>query len=335
MDVFIKSFNRPYYLERCLRSIAMHVTGVNRIIVLDDGTPSHYLEKIKALFPLVTIHQSEGSKKKQDAIQQHLSGNLPYALKNIPARFWWDNIAKASDFFFLLEEDAWITQPIDLVEIEKVMQRDSLVTTKLFWCGNENLIRGKKRKINQDIEEIIPQLPFRNPIIGSLLLRDKFKVKTLLTKLGILRHGWMAPFYSLYTVSSSVYQKAYWLTIFTGASEKIDEGDQLFHALKWHRHHRDTRFAKSSVQRVNTSYITSAANAFKSISFDFIRFNYRMNEAWFESRLESMQDFPQDFSPSYLSQFLDGNDVHCNRDLWVKWIAVFKGQFIKSGCVID
>jgi hypothetical protein len=335
MDVFIKSFNRPYYLERCLHSLAMHVTGVDRIIVLDDGTPSPYLDKIKALFPMVTIYRSEGSGKKQEAIKHHLSGNLPYALKNIPARFWRNNIAKASNFFLLLEEDAWITGPIDLGEIEKIMERDSLATTKLFWCGNENLIRGKKRKINQDIEEIIPQLPFRNPIIGNLLLPDKFKIRTLLTKLRILRHGWIAPFYSLYTVSSSVYQKAYWLTIFTGASEGINEGDQLFQALKWHRHHRDTRYAKSSVQKVKTSYITSATNGFKSISFDFIRFNHRMNEAWLESRLDSMQGFPEDFSVSHLSQYLDNNDVHCNRNLWVKWIDAFKGQFIKSGCVID
>jgi glycosyltransferase involved in cell wall biosynthesis len=31
MDIIIKSYNRPYYLERCLRSIERYVKGVYSI----------------------------------------------------------------------------------------------------------------------------------------------------------------------------------------------------------------------------------------------------------------------------------------------------------------
>ena len=35
--IIIKSFNRPYYLDRCLQSIYKFVKGNFKIIVLDDG----------------------------------------------------------------------------------------------------------------------------------------------------------------------------------------------------------------------------------------------------------------------------------------------------------
>lgn len=50
MQILIKSFNRPHYLERCLKSIIKHVVGYDEIVVLDDGTPDIYLNKRKFSF---------------------------------------------------------------------------------------------------------------------------------------------------------------------------------------------------------------------------------------------------------------------------------------------
>ena len=48
MDIIIKSFNRPYYLDRCLQSIQTFVQDSKyTIMVLDDGTSQKYLDKIK------------------------------------------------------------------------------------------------------------------------------------------------------------------------------------------------------------------------------------------------------------------------------------------------
>ena len=47
VNIFIKSFNRPYYLDRCLQSIENFVEGDLWVKVLDDGTPEKYLKKIK------------------------------------------------------------------------------------------------------------------------------------------------------------------------------------------------------------------------------------------------------------------------------------------------
>ena len=37
MDIFIKSFNRPFYLDRCLQSIENFVEGNYEVKILDDG----------------------------------------------------------------------------------------------------------------------------------------------------------------------------------------------------------------------------------------------------------------------------------------------------------
>ncbi len=43
MEIFIKSFNRPFYLDRCLQSIENFVEGDFCIKVHDEGTPETYL----------------------------------------------------------------------------------------------------------------------------------------------------------------------------------------------------------------------------------------------------------------------------------------------------
>ena len=84
MDILIKSFNRPYYLEKCLQSIFEFVHGYDKIIVLDDGTPQCYLDKIQSTFPQVSIQKSETYLKKSKAIKAGKS--LPDS--KIPIDFW-------------------------------------------------------------------------------------------------------------------------------------------------------------------------------------------------------------------------------------------------------
>ena len=60
MDLLIKSFNRPYYLDRCIQSIYLNIHDNNfNIIVLDDGTPKKYLDKLLEKFPSITILKSD------------------------------------------------------------------------------------------------------------------------------------------------------------------------------------------------------------------------------------------------------------------------------------
>ena len=55
MDIFIKTFNRPYYLERCIISIIKNLNGIYTIKILDDGTSDECLNKLKVKYPELII----------------------------------------------------------------------------------------------------------------------------------------------------------------------------------------------------------------------------------------------------------------------------------------
>ena len=65
MQILIKSFNRPYYLDRCLASIKKFVVGYQKVLIMDDGTPQNYLDKIKQKFPFVEVVYAEHYIEKQ------------------------------------------------------------------------------------------------------------------------------------------------------------------------------------------------------------------------------------------------------------------------------
>ena len=73
MDILIKSFNRPYYLDRCLQSIAKYAQNPDySIIVLDDGTPQKYLDKIQEKHSEIKILKSEFYTEKSQLLQKQL-----------------------------------------------------------------------------------------------------------------------------------------------------------------------------------------------------------------------------------------------------------------------
>ncbi len=74
MDIIIKSFNRLYYLDRCLKSIYKFISGSFKITILDDGTPPIYLNKIQHLYPEVSIIRSDLYDSKVNAIKDYISG---------------------------------------------------------------------------------------------------------------------------------------------------------------------------------------------------------------------------------------------------------------------
>ena len=69
MDILIKSFNRPYYLDRCIESIKKFAQNQDfKITILDDGTPQKYLDKIQQKHSEITILKSALYDEKSNAI---------------------------------------------------------------------------------------------------------------------------------------------------------------------------------------------------------------------------------------------------------------------------
>jgi hypothetical protein len=312
------------------------VTGDFQIRILDDGTPPEYLAKIANLYPDVVIAQSPAYEQKAAAIAEHVSDRKKYDQFFIPTAFWIEQIEQCSDFFLLLEDDIWLTDPIALLDFQREMQARHIAMVKLSWLGNKTLIRGEKRRINEQMEEIVPTIPFASKAI----FLNKYRIRSVLYRLGVLRlmksdFKYQLPFYSLYSVASAFFEKKYWLYLWNDALTKVEEGRQLQKAARWLQT-TNSRYAKTKTEVTRTSFITSATNEFKEANLDIIRFNHHLNQAWLHDDLDTMQNFPADFEPAYLRQFLDAaQDERSTYVEWLKWVKKFKLQYQRIGCEVD
>lgn len=335
MDIVIKSFNRPYYLERCIRSVEQNVSGNYNIVVLDDGTPDRYLQKIHELFPNIKILKSDLHARKSQGIADHLAQRGDYNIKTIPSGFSVNSIENVSDIFLLMEEDAWFTGAISVDEVAQLMTARNIVTLKLFWCRNEDIVKGEKIKINSEVEEVIPELPVHSSTFFSVLMSDKFRLRSLLRRSGLLTKKFLLPYYGLYTVSSAFFRKDYWLALWDDAGSKVNEEHQLVNAVRWKADHRETRYAKTISEKVTTTYLVSSVSHLQTAKFDFITFNHFMNEAWLDGSLNATENLPHDFGVAYLEKFLPTASSRIDVAGWKRWIHEFQKQFRDQGCKID
>jgi glycosyltransferase involved in cell wall biosynthesis len=336
MDIIVKSFNRPYYLERCLQSIYQFARGNFRIRVLDDGTPPEYLVRIAELFPEVAVFTSPLYDAKVAALRAHVAGESIFDQRTIPTGLWLEHIAAGSEIFLLLEDDIWLTEVLLLDDIQHDMITQQLDMVKISWLGNKAVITGKKVLLGEQLEEIIPHIP----LASDLLILNKFKVRSTLKKLGLLRFmrndfQLQLPVYTLYGVASAFFTKKYWLYLWDGEQSRVDEVQQLQKAGQWYKQHQG-RYAKSRIELTKTSFITSTTNMYKGIELDIFVFNYYLNKAWLSGKLDSMQNFPKDFSQEYLGSILTASrDTRINVVEWTKWIQKFKAQYLSFGCEVE
>ena len=336
MDIIVKSFNRPYYLERCLRSIYQFARGSFRIVLLDDGTPPEYLARIREMFPEVAIFTSPLYEAKVAALRAHVANERPFDQRTIPTGLWLEHVAAGSDIFLLLEDDIWLTGPLQLADIEQTMITQQLDMVKISWLGNPDVITGHKVPVGEHLEEIIPHIP----LTSKLLVLNKLGVRSALKKLGLMRllrrdFQLQLPVYTLYGVASAFFTKRYWLYLWQGEQAHVDEVRQLQKAGQWYKQQRG-RYAKSRVELTKTSFITSTTNMYKGVELDIFAFNYYLNEAWRLGRLDSMQNFPADFSQDYLGAILQATgDTRVSPTEWAKWIQKFKAQYLSFGCEVE
>ena len=336
MDIIVKSFNRPYYLERCLRSIYEFAQGSFRVRVLDDGTPPEYLARIQELFPEVAVFTSPLYEAKVAALRAHVAGERAFDQRTIPTGLWMGHVAAGSDVFLLLEDDIWLTGLLPLDDIERDMLANKLDMVKISWLGNNDVITGRKVAVGKHLEEIVPHIP----LASDLLILDKLRVRSALTKLGLLRlvrndFRLQLPVYTLYGVASAFFTKQYWLYLWDNSQQHPDELQQLQKAGRWYKQHQG-RYAKSRTELTRTSFSTSATNMYKGVALDIFVFNHLLNQAWLRGELDSMNNFPQDFSEAYLGQLLTtAGDQRASAEEWAKWVQKFKAQYISFGCQVE
>ena len=237
MDILIKSFNRPYYLDRCLFSIHKFVSGDYSIIVLDDGTPEKYLHKIQQKYSNITIHRSENSQKKALAIAENLKSGAEIDGFQIPVSLWIEAAENASEYFIMTEDDVWFTEKINLNDLQANAEKFQINLLKLGWLGNtKDDIHNHNFSISADLEAVQPKNLFlANKAIMDAFFNNKYRFYSALYKLKVVDHFTRNKYWALNSILMGLYKKEYWLEIWKGMEGKVDEKKQLINASVFYK----------------------------------------------------------------------------------------------------
>ncbi|MDH0659590.1 glycosyltransferase family 2 protein [Empedobacter sp. GD03865] len=341
ITIIIKSFNRPYYLDRCLRSIYTCVKGNFEIKILDDGTPKKYLEVIKSKFPNAKIITSSQYQDKIKAIEENITKGDKIDGFTIPTDLWYNEVKSSSDYVLVTEDDVWFSDPINIDEVVNEMKSFSIPLLKLGWLGNysddKNLIIDK---LSDDLNQAQPQKLFTsNKFIMDMFMYNKYKFFTVLYKLGLVDNKTKRKYWSLNSILMGLYQKEYWLAIWADAKGKVDEKQQLRNAAAWYNDNKKAVFARTNQEVLKTTFKSSATGSYHEFEkniFDVNRMNFILNEAWLNNKFDAMQNYPKDFSDDYIKSFLDKeNHPDAQYEEWYKWAEKFRAQYRNLGAKVD
>lgn len=339
MDILIKSFNRPFYLDRCLNSIHSFVSGDYRVSILDDGTPQKYLDKIQEKYPSVKIFKSENHSKKVQAIKENLENRKEINGFQIPTQLWYNAAKNASDYFIMTEDDVWFSREINTDELSKEVQEYNINLLKLGWLGSSKDEQWQEvKEINHAINAIKPKdLFLSHPLIMDWFFYNRLKFFSILYKLGKVDNQTKLRYWTLNSILMGLWKKEYWLYIWKDAKGKVDEKQQLRNAAVYYN-----RFGKENPnftaqlknEAMLTTFQSSATNSYHKYSsdFDVNIFNHIINEAWYNGNFDAMENFPNDFSMDYFIHFIkDKMNIEAFKD----WVEQFKEQYRKQGCKVD
>ena len=338
VNIFIKSFNRAFYLDRCLQSIENFIEGDYIIKILDDGTPEKYLQKIKEKHPKVEIIKSENYQNKVAAIAENLQSGKEIDGFTIPTNLWYKAAKNASEYFIMTEDDVWFTQKINVNNLQEIGKKHQISLLKLGWLGNYD--DDKYVEISEITEEILQVEP-KNLLLfpeffNDLFFYNKFKFFTILYKLGIVDNATKRKYWALNSILMGFWEKEYWLHIWKDAKGKVDEKQQLRNASNFYKKNRNNPnfLAKLNSEVMKTTFQSSATNSYHQYGddFDVNYFNHLINEAWYNGAFDEMQNFPKDFSLEYFEKFLDSK---INKIAFRNWVSTFKTQYKNLGCEVN
>jgi glycosyltransferase involved in cell wall biosynthesis len=340
MIIFIKSFNRPYYLERCIQSVQLHVLGVDlKIVVLDDGTHPKYLNNIAAKFPKVEIRKSPFYRQKVEQISRYVEAGSAIGKLEIPTEFWLSSIKEnQDDYFILLEDDMWFTAPVQLAEAIALMQAENMCLLKFFHFGNKRMISGELKQVSDEISTIKPKILFESPFLfRNIMLRNPFKVLSILRKLGLYNPQAKINYYTIYNVAGTIFSKAYYEHLWNGFKGLVDEDAQLLKAVSYYQTHKSkVSYGVYNSDVLSTSFSSSATNMFPDAKLDVFTYNHLLNEAWHHGKLDVMAGFPGDIAGQEITRILElENHENALPAEWRKWAEKFKAHYRSVGHTID
>ena len=340
MDIIIKSFNRPHYLDRALFTIYKHVKGNFKVRIVDDGTPEKYLDKIQTKYPEIEIIKTSNYPKKVQAISENLKTGAKVDGFTIPINDWKKVVEEASDHFIMTEDDVWFTKDINSDELVDVMQKHNSSLIKIAWISNRK-ISAKIIKEENSVQFLQPQLFAAPRWIMDCFFENKFKVFSILYRLNVVNNNTKSEYWMLNALLTGLFDKKYWLYLWSTLDKKVNELEQIKNATQWYREHKSNPYlyAKLNDLVIKTTFQSSATTSYHEhygINLDINRFNHLLNEAWYDGELEVTTDLPKDISHDKIKNILDKNATEdCNTTLWDAWTQQFKQQYILQEVDVD
>ncbi len=338
MEILIKSFNRPYYLDRCIQSIVLNSRSLEyKIVILDDGTPQKYLDKILQKHPKIKILKSDLYDEKSNAI----ANDIQNINSKIPIDLWVSAAQNASNYFLLIEDDFWFTKPFNLKKFRLNLETDKIKMLKLCWLGNPRLISEYTNSSNNLYSIYSPNLYTENPYLFNLIFRiDRFKIRKIVTFFKFYSEERFLNYYTIYATSGAIFKRKYFLNLWKNHMNSVDERLQLLNAVKFiNKKKKSSNFGFSNSELMKTGFLSSASNqnkGFKNVIIDMFAFNKIINEAWFNNDFDSMENYPNDINSHKIEQLLiRSNNPLSQVSEWKKWVQAFKNQYIAIGCKID
>ena len=317
MKAYLKASNRPYCLDRCLRSIRRHVSGLDGLVVLDDGTRERYLEKLAAQHPDVEFRSSPKGKDKYAFMDEpgFLAGPpgqvdllRTFSPAMDPARFWVKEVARdPGKYLFIQEEDTWFVSPVDLNRIRANMDANQAILTKLFWNETDPLPG--------------PDEVFLSAVFGDGFILDYFRPRIE----GLLH------VHKIFNVAQSVLLKEYWLNSYDGVPHWAHEEHLLARAVDFVNAHPHSKFCKARDKAiVHTALSTSRSDCGGmgvASKIDVHRVNFILNEAWLHGELDPMQGFPRDMDEEYVAAILEQAMGRAEINSWRQWKTDYSGMY--------
>ena len=337
INIFIKSLNRPLFLDRCIKTILMNVQGYEKIIILDDGTPSKYLDKLKLKYDFIEIRKSEFYTEKSQMIEKNQIDKSKF---KFPGRFWGEEIGSSNtEYNLIIEDDMFFKESVNLHNTVRLMQENQLVFYKLFWGQNENLNTGKIIWQGNDMQIIKPSLISENPLFFRIIVENKFKHLSFLSLLGLYRFYYInfaLKYYSFYIVAGAIFKRDYFKYIWADIS-KLDEREQMAKSLEFYNNQKiELKIGKSNNEVIKQSFLSSATNECPHSKLSIFEFNAFMNQAWYNDEVDIMHRFPKDYPVEMIEKILNkrtGENMAFQE--WRKWFEWTKSGYEKIGQKFD
>lgn len=268
LNVYIKSFARPFYLDRCIRSIRFNLKGYDRIIVLDDGTETAHLDRIRDIHPDVEIRSSGADDSKMALLRQQKFAEIASRYPS-PPKFWVSEIENDPYAYTLvLEDDAWITRHMELGAMVPYLAARNAAICKLWWSDPQHKV------IEQGVTNLGPKIEF-------------FAMDSHLTEAA--RAIWIVAF--------AIFRRDYWLHAVSHAKRLGDERSQFAAALSFAAADPAMSFAKTANRCVHQGWAVPARSTSEYYGKKLIqhRIMDALNAAWMAGDLSPLDGYPLDF----------------------------------------